>query len=70
MALALAPVLLSLLAAFQSRLLGQLYIGDGSDSTRRAARRRERASLFYIFHARLPQTRNFKGSASVSYTVA
>jgi hypothetical protein len=49
MALALAPGMLPLLAAFQYRLLGQFYIGDAADSTRRAARRRERASLFIFF---------------------
>jgi len=30
-------------------------MSDGADSTRRATRRRERAELFCLFHARLPQ---------------
>jgi hypothetical protein len=34
---------------------GSFFIGDGSDSTRRAARRRERASPFCFFQARFPQ---------------
>jgi len=34
------------------------FIGDGSDSTRHADRRRERADNFCLFQARLPQAHN------------
>jgi pimeloyl-ACP methyl ester carboxylesterase len=34
---------------------GSFFIGDGADSTRHAAQRRERADLFFLFHAHLQQ---------------
>jgi hypothetical protein len=41
-----------------------LFIRDGSDFTRRAARRRERVGLFCFFHARFPQAHDlFDGAA-------
>src|SRR5215510_2844485 len=36
-------------------LSGSFLIGDGEDSMQRADRRRERADLFCLFHAPLPQ---------------
>jgi|SRR5262249_49475337 len=42
---------------------GSFFISDGADSTRRAARRRERACLFCIFHARFPQAHGLLSAA-------
>src|SRR5262245_61297495 len=35
------------------------FIGDGANSKRRAARRRERANIFYLFQALLPQAHDY-----------
>ena len=44
---------------------GSFFIGDGGDSTQRAARRRERADLFCFFHARFPQAHDLAVESEV-----